>query len=151
MQMVAAVNHWIHLISVVTWVGGILFFSHILMPTIKKSLPKEQADIVLFETYRKFLKMAWILMILIVVTGGLNFHFVKQFSGPEGLSPRWVHAFMLKISLVSILATVFLLNLMSIRPGPDGKGKLEELPFQRTALFTSILIIFLAAILRYSH
>lgn len=151
MQMVAAVNHWIHLISVVTWVGGILFFSHILMPTIKKSLPKEQADVVLFETYRKFLKMAWILMILIVVTGGLNFHFVKQLSGPEGLNPRWVHAFMLKISLVSILATVFLLNLMSIRPGPDGKGKLEELPFQRTALFTAILIVFLAAILRYSH
>src|SRR4029078_8310348 len=121
MQMGAAVNHWIHLISVVTWVGGILFFSHILMPSIKKNLPKEQADVVLFETYRKFLKMTRILIILIAITGGLNFHFVKQLSGPEGLNPRWVHAFMLKISLVSILATVFLLNLMSVRPGPDGK------------------------------
>jgi len=149
--MVAAVNHWIHLISIVTWIGGILFFSHILIPVIKKSLPKEQADTVLFETYRKFLKMSWILMIFIVVTGGLNFHFVKQLAGPEGLSSRWVHAFMLKLSLVSVLATIFLLNLMTVRPGPDGKGKLEELPFQRTALLMAILIVFLAAILRYSH
>lgn len=151
MQMVAAVNHWIHLISVVVWLGGILFFSHILIPVIKKNLPKEQADTVLFETYRKFLKMSWVLMILIVVTGGLNFHFVRQLAGPDGFSPRWVHAFMLKLTLVSVLATVFLLNLMNVRPGPDGKGKLNELPFQRTALLMTILIIFLAAILRYSH
>ncbi len=150
MQMVAAVNHWIHLISVVIWLGGILFFSHILIPVIKKSLPKESADTVLFETYRKFLKMTWILMILIVVTGGINFHFVRL-ADPKGLNPRWVHAFMLKLTLVSVLATIFLLNLMNVRPGPDGKGKLEELPFQRTALLMTILIIFLAAILRYSH
>jgi putative copper export protein len=150
MQMVAAVNHWIHLMSVVIWLGGILFFSHILVPVIKKSLPKESADTVLFETYRKFLKMSWILMILIVITGGINFHFVRVMD-PNGLSSRWVHAFMLKLILVSVLATIFLLNLMNIRPGPDGKGKLEELPFQRTALLVSILILFLAAILRYSH
>lgn len=150
MQMVAAVNHWIHLISVVTWLGGILFFSHILIPVIKKSLPKESADTVLFETYRKFLKVTWILMILIVVTGGLNIYFVRHIE-PNGLSQRWIQAFMLKLMLVSVLVTIFLLNLMNVRPGPDGKGKLEELPFQRTALLMAILIIFLAAILRYSH
>ena len=150
MQMVAAVNHWIHLISVVVWLGGILFFSHILIPVTKKSLPKEQADTVLFETYRKFLKMTWILMILIVVTGGLNIYFVRH-AEPNGLSPRWIQAFMLKLTLVSVLVTIFLLNLMNVRPGPDGKGKLEELPFQRTALLMAILIVFLAAILRYSH
>jgi len=150
MQMVAAVNHWIHLISAVIWLGGILFFSHILMPVIKKSLPKEQADTVLFETYRKFLKMTWILMILIVVTGGFNIYFVKH-ADPNGLSQRWIQAFMLKLTLVSVLVTIFLLNLMNVRPGPDGRGKLEELPFQRTALLMAILIIFLAAILRYSH
>lgn len=150
MQMVAAVNHWIHLISVVIWLGGILFFSHILIPVIKKNLPKESADTVLFETYRKFLKMAWILMILIVVSGGLNIYFVRH-AEPNGLSRTWIQAFMLKLSLVSVLVTIFLLNLMNVRPGSDGKGKIEELPFQRTALLMTILIIFLAAILRYSH
>ena len=150
MQMVAAVNHWIHLISVVTWLGGIIFFSHILIPVLKKSLPKEQADTVLFETYRKFLKMAWILIILVVVSGGLNIYFVRH-AEPNGLTQTWIHAFMLKLTLVIVLVTIFLLNLMNIRPGPDGKGKLDELPFQRTALLMSILILFLAAILRYSH
>ena len=148
--MVAAVNHWIHLISVVTWLGGIIFFSHILIPVLKKSLPKEQADTVLFETYRKFLKMAWILIILVVVSGGLNIYFVRH-AEPNGLTQTWIHAFMLKLTLVIVLVTIFLLNLMNIRPGPDGKGKLDELPFQRTALLMSILILFLAAILRYSH
>jgi len=150
MQMVAAVNHWIHLISVVTLLGGIITFSHLLIPVLKKGLPKETADNLLFEIYRKFLKMSWILLILIVVSGGLNIYSVKH-AEPNGLSPIWIQAFMLKLTLVIVLASIVLLNLMNIRPGPDGKGRLEEIPFQRTALLMAILILFLAAILRYSH
>jgi hypothetical protein len=82
-------------------------------------------------------------MILIVVTGGLNFHFVVL-PGPEGLNPRW---FMPHAEDFSGQHTG---DCLSFKPDehqtqPDGKGKLEEL-FQRTALFTSILIVFLAAI-----
>ncbi|HUI66374.1 MAG TPA: hypothetical protein VL126_16130 [Bacteroidota bacterium] len=149
--MMAAVNHWIHLISVVTLLGGIIFFPHLLIPVLKKNLPKETAETILFETYRKFLKISWILLILIVMSGGFNIYFVKHADPNRTLSPIWIQAFMLKLTFIIVLASTLLLNLMNIRPGPDGKGKLDEIPFQRTALLMGILILFLAAILRYSH
>ncbi|MBI3399485.1 MAG: DUF4149 domain-containing protein [Deltaproteobacteria bacterium] len=59
---------FIHLLSLVIWVGGIIFFSFIAAPSIFKVLPRETAGDVVGDIFPKYWMMGYICSITALVT-----------------------------------------------------------------------------------
>jgi uncharacterized membrane protein len=62
------VIRFIHLISLVVWVGSIIFFSFLAAPSIFKSLPRETAGDVIGVIFPKYWMVGYICSIVLLVT-----------------------------------------------------------------------------------
>ena len=62
------VIRFIHLISLVVWVGSIIFFSFFAAPSIFKSLPRETAGDVIGVIFPKYWMVGYICSIVLLVT-----------------------------------------------------------------------------------
>ncbi len=61
---------WLHLLSVVTWMGGLLFGSHLVAPRLARTGEAERS--LLAELLRRFRLVAWMAITLLIVTGLIN-------------------------------------------------------------------------------
>ncbi len=59
---------FIHLMSLVTWIGGMLFFSFLAAPSIFKVLPRETAGKVVGDLFPKYWMMGYIGSLLSLLT-----------------------------------------------------------------------------------
>ena len=59
---------WLHVLSAAVWLGGLLFQSHILFPLLAKGGPAE----VIAQAVRRFRRVAWVALTLLVLTGLYN-------------------------------------------------------------------------------
>lgn len=72
-------THWwyhasvfLHILSAITWIGGMLFIVMVLAPLLRSEDFRPVATRVLHVTGKKFKKIGWACLILILVTGVLN-------------------------------------------------------------------------------
>ncbi|GEM_PF-1446664 len=56
---------WLHVLAAAVWLGGLLFQSHILFPLLATKGPAD----VLLSAVRRFRRVAWTAMVLLVLTG----------------------------------------------------------------------------------
>jgi len=61
---------WLHLLSVVTWMGGLLFGSHLVAPRLARATEAERG--LLGDLLRRFRLVAWMAITLLIVTGSIN-------------------------------------------------------------------------------
>lgn len=66
----ALVAVWLHLLAVVTWMGGLVFGSHLVAPRLAQAGPAERG--VLAHLLRRFRLVAWMAIALLVLTGLVN-------------------------------------------------------------------------------
>jgi putative copper export protein len=140
-------NFWVHLLSGMIWIGGILFFSIVLLPSVQNKLPKDIAGAFLRDTHVRFQKTGGIFVLLLLVTGGINIHFSHETRGL--FSPKYIWVLNTKILFFTVLFTIYVLNFKNL-PMIKKRAGLERIPFQDTSLVLGVLILLMAAFLKHT-
>lgn len=63
---------WVHVLSAITWVGGMLFIALVLVPTVRALEDERIRTRLMQESGYRFRTIGWIALALLVVTGLLN-------------------------------------------------------------------------------
>ena len=159
--LIPIINHWIHLLSAVIWIG-LAFLVMAVTPGLKKAVAKEQIKPITDAFYQHYKKVAGILLVVLLFTGGINFHYVNQAitsqtgSGIEHHA-KYLTVFFIKLFLVLCLLSLFLYTVLfkSDDAEESAEEKVEEsyeaIPFQRTALWIGLFILLCAAAMKHLH
>ncbi|MDD9820798.1 MAG: hypothetical protein OXR07_07970 [Nitrospira sp.] len=162
-KVLPILNHWLHLLSAVVWIGGLAFLVLAVTPGLQSSVPKEFIKPICDTFYKQYRKVVGVLLVVILFTGGINLHYVgelMQMQTGEGLSSnaRYLTIFFIKLTLVLGILTLYLYTVV-FRIDPTGDEDAEEkeahtiepIPFQKSGLVMGILIILCAATLKHLH
>ena len=156
--LIPIINHWLHLVSAVIWIGGLAFLVMAVTPGLKKVVAKEQVKPITDAFYQHYKKVAGILLVVLLFTGGINFHYVNQLITSQTGSGIQHHAnyliiFFIKLFLVLCLLTLFLYTVFfkSDEAEEGDEESYEAIPFQRAALWIGFFIILCAAAMKHLH
>jgi uncharacterized membrane protein len=156
--LIPILNHWVHLSAAVIWIGGVAFLIMAVTPGLKKAVAKEQIKPITDAFYQHYKKVAGILLLILLFTGGINFHYVNQLITAQTGSGIQHHAkyltvFFVKLFLVLCLLTLFLYSvLFKSDDAEEGKEEsYEAIPFQRAALWVGLFILLCAAAMKHLH
>ncbi len=162
-RILPILNHWIHVLSAVIWIGGLAFLVLAVTPGLRSSVPKEFIKPICDTFYGQYRKVVGILLVVILFTGGINLHYVgalMHLQTGEGLSSHaaYLTIFFIKLTLVLGIVTLYLYTVI-FRIDPTGEEDAEEreahivepIPFQKSGLLIGILIILCAAALKHLH
>ncbi len=151
------INHWFHLLSAVIWIGGLAFLVMAVTPGLKQAVPKEHIKPITDVFYRHYKKVAGILLVVLLFTGGINLHYVNQVLTSQTGSgiqqhAKYITVFFIKLSLVLGLLTLFLYTVIFKADDEAEEGEsYEAVPFQRAALWMGFFIILCAAAMKHLH
>jgi putative copper export protein len=156
--LIPIVNHWFHLLSAVIWIGGLAFLVMAVTPGLQKAVPKAQIRPITDAFYQHYKKVAGILLVVLLFTGGINLHYVNQVLTSQTGSGVQHHAkyltvFFIKLFLVLCLLTLFLYTVIfkSDEEEEGEEGAYEAIPYQRAALWMGFFIILCAAAMKHLH
>jgi len=143
------VNHWIHLLSAIFWVGGLAVLYLVLVPILRQTLSAQAAASVISAVYRKFATITFILIFVMLLTGGINIG-MSRHGGT--FPPQYFPLLGAKLLLAVVLMTVTWRNFVEMRRTPP-QELFTDVPFLRLSLALAIMIVFLAASMRtlYPH
>jgi len=156
--LIPILNHWVHLSAAVVWIGGLAFLIMAVTPGLKKAVVKEQIKPITDAFYQHYKKVAGILLLILLFTGGINFHYVNQLITSQTGSGIQHHAkyltvFFIKLFLVLCLLTLFLYTVLfksdDVEEGRE--DSYEAIPFQRAALWIGLFILLCAAAMKHLH
>lgn len=153
------INHWLHLLSVVLWIGGLAFQVFVFFPAVRgKNLITESA---LRAIANRFRFIVGPLILVLIVTGGINLHFrrlaVQAHSpecstdtNPECIATGYTSALALKLLFVVGIISLYLFDVMvSRRQEEPSEIPPDGVPTSaRISLILGLLTIFMAAMLR---
>lgn len=155
--LIPIVNHWLHLLSAIIWIGGLAFLVMAVTPGLQKAVPKDQIKPITDVFYQHYKKVAGILLVVLLFTGGVNLHYVNQvLVSQTGTSvqhhPKYLMVFMIKLLLVLGLLTLFLYTVIFRSDDDvDEEESYEVIPFQRAALWMGFFIVLCAAAMKNLH
>jgi len=155
--IIPILNHWFHLMSAVIWIGGLAFLVMAVTPGLKKAVAKDQIKPITDVFYRHYKRVAGLLLVVLLFTGGINLHYVNQVLMSQTGSGILHHAkyltvFFIKLSLVLGLLTLFLYTVLFKSDDEEEAGEsYEVIPFQRAALWMGFFIILCAAAMKHLH
>jgi hypothetical protein len=159
-QWIPIVNHWLHLMSAILWIGSLGFLMMAVVPALRKSVPSEYFKPLANAIYQRYQKIVGGLMLIILITGGINIVYVSRLmkaNNGEGFTNPYIIALGIKLFFVMCLMTLFLYNII-FPPDPGEKTKAGEeepdpegVPFLRPAFWFGIFIVLMAATLKHLH
>lgn len=156
--LIPIINHWLHLVSAVIWIGGLAFLVIAVTPGLKTAVAKDQIKPITDAFYQHYKKVAGMLLIVLLFTGGINLHYVNQAVTAQTGSGIQHHAtylivFFIKLFLVLCLLTLFLYTVVfkSDEAEEGDEESYEAIPFQRVALWIGFFIILCAAAMKHLH
>ncbi len=91
---------WIHVIAVITWIGGMLFQLLVLGPVFKGMSPASQGLDIQNRVGLRFKTVRWMSLVTLVVTGLLNLLYE---GGSTRLASDWGGILMIKLLFVIIV------------------------------------------------
>ena len=155
--LIPIINHWFHLLSAIIWIGGLAFLVMAVTPGLQRAVPKDQIKPITDIFYQHYKKVAGILLVVLLLTGGVNLHYVNQvLVSQTGTSvqhhSKYLMIFMIKLLLVLGLLTLFLYTVIFRSDDEtDDEESYEAIPFQRAALWMGFFIILCAAAMKHLH
>ena len=155
--LIPIINHWFHLLSAVIWIGGLAFLVMAVTPGLQKAVSKEQVKPITDVFYQHYKKVAGILLVILLFTGGINLHYVNQvLTSQTGAGvqhhAKYLTVFFIKLLLVLGLITLFLYTIIFKSDDDADEGEsYEAIPFQRAALWMGFFIILCAAAMKHLH
>lgn len=145
---------FLHVISAIFWVGGMLFLTLVVVPFLKTITdPKEKSKIyqVVGTQYRFW---GWVAIITLVTTGPIVLYLLYGVPPSKlhaaGISPGFDMAVFIKVCLVVIIVLSSLLHDFWLGPAARNSAKLSSIAriFGRTNLIIALLIVIFAVIIR---
>ncbi len=152
-ELILTFSYWLHLISTVVWIGGIIFILFVAIPSSKQVMGTE-AGKMMGEISKRFTPLANYSIILLVVTGiiltGLN----KQFTGTGTFGNNWTLVMILKHIIVLVMIAIHFYRGLLLMPkigrteSSTEKKSLQKLSLNlvKVNLSIGILILLLSAI-----
>ncbi len=119
---------WIHVIAAMFWIGGMLFFSIILVPSLRLCLAGEQRAVLIRFVGRRFRLYGWISFAVLFATGLLR---LMQ----NGLLIS-EYGYVLKVKFVLVFVMVLLTLLHDFIFGPKSRGREQSPERKHTYLKT---------------
>lgn len=147
MQALAGVNHALHLVTAVLWIGGLAFIIMSLTPALRGKFPHESTKVFFQEVRNRYYRMGWVFLTIILITGGLNVHFAL--ADVERAARVWIIILGFKLILFTGFGSIFLLNIL-YKSNPPDSGE-TAIPFAKVSMVLGLLIIISAALLRHIH
>jgi uncharacterized membrane protein len=151
------INHWFHLLSAVIWIGGLAFLVMAVTPGLRKAVSKDQIKPITDVFYQHYKKVAGMLLVVLLFTGGINLHYVNQvLTSQTGAGvqhhAKYLTVFFIKLFLVLCLLTLFLYTVI-FKPDDEAEegASYEAIPYQRAALWMGFFIILCAAAMKHLH
>ena len=159
-QWIPIVNHWLHLMSAILWIGALGFLMMAVVPSLRKNVPRELFKPLANAIYRKYQKVIGVLMLFLLVTGGINIAYVNRLmkaNNGEGFTNPYIIALGIKLFFVMCIMTLFLYNII-FPPEPEAKANADDeeidpegIPFLRPAFWFGIFIVLMASTLKHLH
>ena len=114
MNFLQTASLWLHLISVAVWLGGIVFFLVAFGPAAHRLRPAEGVQ-TLNRGRAAFQTLSWIAIILLLLTGVVNFALRATTSGAE---LGFAYYATLAVKLLLVAAMIFHHALQSLKYAP---------------------------------
>lgn len=110
---------WLHLLAAVVWIGGLAFISMVLAPTLRDPALRPQALPVLRAAGRKFMRVGYASLLVLVVTGTANL-FLKAGGSFATVAAWWPttygHLLAAKLALVALVIGLSLYHDFAVGP-----------------------------------
>lgn len=121
---------YIHILSAVFWIGGMLFTAAVLVPATRHQLLKNKKGAFFTLIGKKFSRISWILFMVLIVTGITNL-LTRGFTVDQLLSTVfWMEVFggnlFVKIHLFAVVLIVS--GIHDIYAGPKAAKLMDEQP-----------------------
>lgn len=141
----ALLVRWVHVLSAMTWVGGMLFIALVLVPVARGLGDASLRTHLVQETGRRFRTIAWLALALLVTTGLLNLWMTP------GLlrSPRF--HWKLGLVVLALILSAFhdwVLGPRAGRPGADPSVRLRASWVARANVVVALAVVLLGLSLR---
>lgn len=114
MKALYLLSVWLHILAVVTWLGGIVFLSIVLVPALRRPEYRGILAPLVDQAGARFRRVAWIALGVLIVTGGFNLMYLG-FDGSDWGSP-FGRALGLKLLLVAGILVLSALHDFVIGP-----------------------------------
>src|SRR3990172_6259631 len=92
---------WIHLLAVIAWIGGLLFFTLVLRPILRVLPDASQPAETLRRVGRRFRTVAWISLVTLILTGAGN---ILHEGGSARIATEWGPGLIPKLLLAAVSA-----------------------------------------------
>jgi uncharacterized membrane protein len=110
---------WVHLLAAIVWIGGLAFISMVLAPTLRDPALRAQAVPLLRASGRKFMRIGYVSLALLAVTGVTNL-FLKAGGSFEALAAWWPTTYgrllAAKVALVVLVVALSLYHDLAVGP-----------------------------------
>jgi len=148
MNFFAVLNHWIHLSSVIFWMGGVAFQMLVISPFMTKDSPPPAYLIAILNRFQKIISP---LLLVLLVTGGVNLGFRR--AGYETIPYGYISALGFKILLVTVVVSIhffsFVRSNLTDASTTDQQAQISsQLRYAKWTLTIGVIIIFIATMLR---
>lgn len=97
---VLLVSRWLHIVAVVTAIGGAIFQRCVLWPTVSTELSDEHRAKLLNAVRTRWARLTHISIAILVITGGLNFYLLVLQPGVESLPYHPLFGFKLILAMI---------------------------------------------------
>lgn len=100
---------WIHILAAMFWIGGMLFFSLILVPSLG-ALPRSDRTELMGRIGQRYRKAGWISLAILLATGLIRLYHLNWLPLTGG---RWIWA---KLALILLMLIMTLLHDLILGP-----------------------------------
>ena len=146
---------WIHLIAVITFMGGLLHQHLVLRPVLSLHESEEVEYKVLRKVAQRFRTVTWISLITLILTGAFN---MLSEGGSARIETEWGVVLMLKLFLFAIAFALVLIHDFVLDPYASSSQSSSRTPtalgpirraalVQQAILVLTFIILFVAAYL----
>lgn len=135
---------WLHLVAAISWIGGTVFLSVVLVPVLKQESFAPQRPVLFRTVARRFRTVVWGSIAVLLCTGPLLLH-------QRGISisspSSWPLVVMVKLGLVTCLLLLTLTHDLVLGPLV---GKILRLPPESRSGFDQALVRWSPLVARFS-
>jgi putative copper resistance protein D len=142
---VALFVRWVHVLSAITWVGGMLFIALVLVPTVRALGDATLRARLIRDSGQRFRAVAWIALAVLLLTGLLNLWFQ-----PALLHSGRFHGKLGLVGLALLLSAFhdFVLGPRANLPGVDPSARVRASWVARLNVLVALSIVLLGLSLR---
>ena len=111
-----ALIYWIHMLATVTWIGGIVAISILVLPAAKRAL-KPVDQLAFLDAMQKRLEpLAWFSITALIATGLFQLSANEHYNGFLDVSTQWSLSILIKHSLGLVMGAVTAVQTWEVLP-----------------------------------